>query len=997
MISKEVLSFCKKILFLALFFHANVGFSQISGTVFQDNNLDGNFDSDEIAIKGIRIVAYNANGDSVTQQVTTNATTNYSFTGLTLPIRLELRLPNYYFASNGGTSRTQVEFFTASTSSANFGVSYPKLYCQNTPNVVMPTHVAGDPEGGGTGGSTTALVQYPFNRSGITPAPISLATASQIGSVWGNAYQRETKTLILSEFLKRHSGLESNGLGSLYLVNLNTNTVSTYINVENFDINLGSSALSGRTLPASATTSSADPLAFSNVGKIGIGGISLSDDGKVLWGVNLNTKQLFSFNIGNPIKASSAVSSADFASYSIPTPNCTNGVARPWAVHFHEGYVYVGVICSGETSGTVSDMYAYVYRFNVSTLTWDSSPVFSTSLDYTKGYVHISYTSYSKWESWANNFTDIHDAGTAGSPSATRKIRPQPILSDIEFDKSGNMILGFMDRTGHQTGRNNVDPNGNATLYNGYVSGEILYLQANGSGGYVLESNGGFSGDPTGFGVGNLQGPEGGEYFAGDFYDGELTPGSGIIVQIHQETAQGGLAYHGKRNEIVATHMDPLNIWSGGTARHYVSNGYSNDTMRYEVYNTVTPNGTFGKANGLGDVELICNAAPLEIGNRIWTDTNKNGKQDANESGLDGVTVLLFEGATQVGNTTTANGGKYFFTSSNVTGGIKYYTNYEIRIAKSQSPLSSYVMTTADISSNTHDLIDNDGSISDSNIIKAFTTGGAGQNDHSYDFGFVTCPTITSPSSAQSICIGSSGSNITVQTNQNDANSIKFVKFTSAQTDTAIIYAGTQIGTTVTPTGASSPYTATYTWNSADFPNVTASPITYYVYGILSSDIGGLCRPYQEIQITIKPLPTANAGADVTVTCSTPSTTLTATGGSTYAWSTGANTTSTSVTPTTTTTYTVTVTATNGCSATDAVIVTADKTVPTFSATQSNVTCFGLVNGTITINASNGTTPYQFSIDNGATFQSSNIFTNLAPNTYVIQVKGANGCISICQ
>jgi hypothetical protein len=101
--------------------------------------------------------------------------------------------------------------------------------------------------------------------------------------------------------------------------------------------------------------------------------------------------------------------------------------------------------------------------------------------------------------------------------------------------------------------------------------------------------------------------------------------------------------------------------------------------------------------------------------------------------------------------------------------------------------------------------------------------------------------------------------------------------------------------------------------------------------------------------------------------------------------------------PTTTTTYSVTVTASNGCTATDAVIVTADKIAPTFTASQTNVSCFGLGNGSITINASGGKSPYEYSINNGTSYQSSNIFNNLTPATYQIVVRGANGCVILCQ
>jgi len=67
---------------------------------------------------------------------------------------------------------------------------------------------------------------------------------------------------------------------------------------------------------------------------------------------------------------------------------------------------------------------------------------------------------------------------------------------------------------------------------------------------------------------------------------------------------------------------------------------------------------------------------------------------------------------------------------------------------------------------------------------------------------------------------------------------------------------------------------------------------------------------------------------------------------------------------------------------------------------QSNISCYGGADGTITVSASNGTSPYTFSIDNGANYlpaTGTNLrqFTGLLANTtYTIKVKDANGCIS---
>ncbi len=747
-----------------LFLTPSVLEAQLSGKVFRDLNANGIYDVGEQPEANMRVVAFNANGDSVTQ-VTTVATLdgsndNYSFTGLTLPIRLEFRPSSALFSANGAVGKTNIQFYTAANSSADLAVHYPVSYCQNNPDVVVPCYVAGNPQGGGTGGSIDALVSFPFNRTGTTPAPTKVAVASELGTVWGSIYQKESKKMIFSTMLKRHCGLHTLGLGGLFIGDFSSGSgsVTPYINIENFGVNVGSSLIAGRTLPASATASSADSLAFAHMGKIGIGSIDLSDNGQVLWGVNLFAKTIFSFNIGNPIKSAASVTSGDFTSFNIPNPGCTNGISRPWAIEFYEGKVYVGVICSGETAGTQANLFAYVYRFDPATSTWDAAPVVSFALNYPKGKVHTSYST-DRWETWANNFTDLYDQGTAGSPTATRKMRPQPILTDIQFDKRGNMILGFSDRTGHQTGYNQIATTGGSTLYNGYIGGDILYLKSNGSGGFTLESNGSFTGGPTGSGVGNSQGPGGGEFFAGDNY-----------LTTHQETMQGGLFYHPQRDELVANQMDPLAVFTGGIGRHAVSNGYTHDTMRYQIYNTLSTGGTFGKSSGLGLMEATCDAAPLEVGNLVWNDTNKNGRQDPNEVGIDGIVVKLFKSGVEIASTTTAGGGNYGFSSATTgsTSGWAYnvsqltpFTSYEIRILSfnAQTPLSTALMSTANNGGS--DLYatfrDSDGSLSSGNVIKTFTTGASGANNHSYDFGFYAYDCTPTLTTSVSNCYDSNG------------------------------------------------------------------------------------------------------------------------------------------------------------------------------------------------------------------------------------------------
>jgi uncharacterized repeat protein (TIGR01451 family) len=137
-----------------------------------------------------------------------------------------------------------------------------------------------------------------------------------------------------------------------------------------------------------------------------------------------------------------------------------------------------------------------------------------------------------------------------------------------------------------------------------------------------------------------------------------------------------------------------------------------------------------------------------------------------------------------------------------------------------------------------------------------------------------SCVALTNPSADVTLCAGTTAADITVSTTTNTASSIKFVKF--ADTDQIAINASPTVGelttvyggtviATVTPTGASSPYTATYTFATSDFTNVGTTVKHYYIYAILTNDASGACRPFQEIKVTVNPLPTfTSAATDLT-------------------------------------------------------------------------------------------------------------------------------------
>lgn len=88
--------------------------------------------------------------------------------------------------------------------------------------------------------------------------------------------------------------------------------------------------------------------------------------------------------------------------------------------------------------------------------------------------------------------------------------------------------------------------------------------------------------------------------------------------------------------------------------------------------------------------------------------------------------------------------------------------------------------------------------------------------------------------------------------------------------------------------------------------------------------------------------------------------------------------------------YTVYIKDARGCVTTTGVTVP-NIGAPTFTANPTTAKC-GNANGSIAVNASGGTLPYQYSSDGGVSFQAGNVFSSLASGTYAVVVKDANGC-----
>jgi len=727
------------------------GSGVIGGKAFQDFNYNGINDQTGGGIAGIEVYLYDcdAEGNSVVvENTTTDGDGTYFFSGLTdgTTYRVEFIVPaamNFLQSGfNGTDSRTTVQFVNSPTCEASIGLATPSDFCESDPSLAIPCYVNGDPLASGSGSADEeALVLFKSSYEGGNPKPTVLATASEIGATWGVAYNRASKTVYASAFLKRHVGFGPLGIGGIYKVDLSgAQPITTpFIDVNTIGINVGSyPSNSQRGLSANINLPNNDPQAYDETGKKGIGGICMSDDGSKLYLVNVTENKLHSIQLNGDIPTSS-----DVESFNIPNPNCSGGEFRPFAVRMNNGKIYVGGVCDAEGSGNKSDLRAIIYRLDGSNFT----EVLNFSLDYTKGKASRSCED-GGWFPWTNQIPET----CFMSGSAQVIVHPTPHLTALEFDDAGDLILGFTDRMGNQLGFINYGPTGTDVTYSVFTGGDILKAGANQDGSFSIENNG-TVGENTTTGADNGEGPGGGEFFDWDVYD----IGSNI-PRPHSETAQGGLAVIRGSGQIITTALDPFgtSVNSGGVNYYNTQTGEVRDPG-YRVFRSGSSSpASFSKANGLGDLVAVCGEAPIEIGGRLWLDANENGIQDPCEAPFSGVEIALYAMDGQVTEivTSDANGEYYFNGSGATTPAIEPNTDYYVVIGFGSQfdnfnnvLLDSFFLTTANTGMGPNpDLNDSDGMTTPGGILDGVfegwpsimvQTGNAGEVTHENDAGFI--------------------------------------------------------------------------------------------------------------------------------------------------------------------------------------------------------------------------------------------------------------------
>ncbi|SEE83849.1 SdrD B-like domain-containing protein [Ruania alba] len=757
---------------------------EITGSVWQDYDANGVFDSYEDGLGGIEIVGYDAGG-TVAGPVVSTADGTY-----TLPVtsdaarwRVEAHLPEgpewdqWRPSAVGGdgelTNGTTVQMVTVAdgvgADGADFSFHVPSAYVENNPYVFLPEYRFGASDGPAADLTGGEAIRYDaMSSTSTTPVPTTVGVPfGDMGATNGSAWQRAAEPgglgqLFTAAYVRRHAGLGPGGIGAIYRVvpdgdsiEAPTASAEVFVDLTAWGVDVGSDSAPGATTgdpvglrPTVTAENPAydwvrDAQAFERVGREGLGGLALSPDETQMFVVNLHNRSLVRITTGSPATEVQSVDEFDLG---------FEGDMRPFGVSSDPvtGAMYLTVTNTAESTQDAGDLIGHVYRF------FPDDPtalelVLEVPLDFAR---EARNGQEVDWRPWIGTVDDL-GLDTDGPTVGGRW--PMPMLADAKI-LHGQMVLGVRDLWGDLVGSHTLlgpDPASEAdntvvTVVRSY--GDVYLADDNDDGTFTLE-NDGVVGGVSGAGAANeLLGPGGYKYFDDSWaQDGGGWSDTGLAL--------GSIVTIPSRDDGVLT--TAIHAANGsnqvGVRRLFQDTGANFQPRGALVIQNESPHdpsptpSVTSKGNGLGSVSIAASAAPIEIGNYLWYDADNDGVQDPDEAPVEGATVNLYEVTgdgtrTLVSSALTNEWGEYYFSSFDEGYQLMTNTDYVVGVDNPDDyaaggPLENWYPTVPDVGAAVDpDRNDSDGLVEESDggsfPFAAITTDGPGENDHTIDFGY---------------------------------------------------------------------------------------------------------------------------------------------------------------------------------------------------------------------------------------------------------------------
>jgi uncharacterized repeat protein (TIGR01451 family) len=343
-------------------------------------------------------------------------------------------------------------------------------------------------------------------------------------------------------------------------------------------------------------------------GASGLGDLDIDPQEHYLYVVNLRNRLVYRIDTWNASPQSTVVALPAPPEYADPGACNASGASgpkdlRPFGLLVTGDSLYLGFTCTAQSSQDRRDLAAGVLRYDMASAAWAGAVMGVALPSFDAQRQSASFNS--QWRPWR----DDENGDPFGPVGPSFRTYPQALVADVELSEQGDLLFGLRDRYADMTGSSL------RLSFAGTSQGDIL----------AAPRTGPFSwGAPS----------PAAEYFG----DNAIYPGNG-----DPELAGGALAlipgtHSGTMGqELIGTFMNPYGAQSYGAAWWNSTGGAP--SAREELYTFGSDVTRFGKAAGLGDVEILCEYR--SVGDRVWRDANGNGVQDAGEPDIDGVLINL--------------------------------------------------------------------------------------------------------------------------------------------------------------------------------------------------------------------------------------------------------------------------------------------------------------------------------------------------------------------